>query len=221
MADRRGLRLALEVAYLVALAAALAFTSLSAPAIVAVMLAGWALVAASEWAAARGRPHFAAGLPPRWYVPAIALPPAQPLEQVQASYPEPRLDEGATWIASAALREELLGEWPVLVEPEDTQEAVPEDWIVPLPAVEREPEPVSDTVPVSATLDAPEPEPVSDILEEPPPAPVRLARYHVDPFAEPERRRFGRRGEVPAALEVPARPAGVRPLPGGSSEEES
>jgi hypothetical protein len=215
MADRRGLRLALEVAYLVALAAALAFTSLSAPAIVAVMLAGWVLVAASEWAAARGRPHYAAGLPPRWYVPAVALPPAQPLEQVQAAYPEPRLDEGATWIASAALREELLGEWPVLVEPEDTQEAVPEDWIVPLPAVEPEPEPVSGTVPVSDTLDAPAPPVELQAVVE-----VPLALYHVDPFAEPERRRFGRRGEVPA-LEVPARPTGVRALPGTASEEQA
>jgi hypothetical protein len=220
MADRRGLRLALEVAYLVALATALAFTSLSAPAIVAVMLAGWALVVASEWAAARERPHFAAGLPPRWYVPAVVLPSAQPLEQVLPAYPEPRLDEGATWIASAALREELLGEWPVLIEPEDTQEAPPEEWIVPLPAVASEvvgPEPEPEREP------EPEPvlvvEPVLDTLEESPPAPVKLARYHVDPFAEPERRRFGRREEAPA-LEVPARPSGVRPLPRHATEEQ-
>jgi hypothetical protein len=221
MADRRGLRLALEVAYLVALAAALAFTSLSAPAIVAVMLAGWALVVASEWAAARERPHFASGLPPRWYVPAVVLPAAQPLEQVLPAYPEPRLDEGATWIASAALREELLGEWPLLIEPEDTQEALPEEWIVPLPAVEPElvePEPEPEPEPELE----PEPEPVVVVVE---PAPrveieVRLARYHVDPFAEPERRRFGRRGEVPA-LEVPARPSGVRPLPRNAVEEQA
>jgi hypothetical protein len=220
MADRRGLRLALEVAYLVALAAALAFTSLSAPAIVAVMLAGWALVVASEWAAARERPHFAAGLPPRWYVPAVVLPVAQPLEQVLPAYPAPRLDEGATWIASAALREELLGEWPVLIEPEDTQEAPPEEWIVPLPAVEPDPEPepvlVVEPVVVEPVLDIVL---VSDTVDEPPPAPVKLARYHVDPFAEPERRRFGRRDAVPA-LDVPARPGGVRLLPRHAREEQ-
>jgi hypothetical protein len=204
MADRRGLRLALEVAYLVALAAALAFTSLSAAAIVAVMLAGWALVVASEWAAARERPHFAAGLPPRWYVPAVTLPAAQPLEQVLPAYPEPRLDEGATWIASAALREELLGEWPLLIEPGDTQEAPPEEWIVPLPAIGPSSN-GSETVPVSDTLTPCRRRPSSWSR-------VRLVRYHVDPFAEPERRRFGRSSEMPA-LEVPARPAGVRPLP--------
>jgi hypothetical protein len=42
------------------------------------------------------------------------------------------------------------------------------------------------------------------------------AQYSIDPFAEPPaRRRFGRGGgEAPATIEVPARPAGVRSLPG-------
>jgi hypothetical protein len=198
---RRGFRFALEVVYLVALAAALAFTTLSAAAIVGVLLVGWLLVAMLEWAAAGSRPHYAAGLPPRWSVPALPLPPAQPLEQVATGYPQAEVDEAATWIASAALRDELLGEWPVLLDPEDTQEAAHEDWIVPLPAVE--PEPVLEAEP------EPEPEPV------PPPAvvaQVRMARYHVDPFAEPERGRFGRRIEVPW-IAVPAKPTGPRPLP--------
>jgi len=195
------LRFAVEAAYLGALAAALAFTSLSPPVIVGAMLLGWALVAGNEWAAARARPHYAAGLPPRWHVPGVELPPAQPLEQVLPAYPEAQRDEAATWIASAALREELLGEWPVLVDPEDTQEAVPEDWIVPLPELAPEPEPV----PAPALAAAPAP---------------RLARYHVDPFAEPERRRFGRRAALPA-IEVAARPAGPRPLPGAAREEQT
>jgi hypothetical protein len=218
MSDRRAVRFALEAAYLGALAAALAFTSLSAPVIVGAMLLGWALVAGNEWAAARARPHYAAGLPPRWHVPAMALPPAQPLEQVLPAYPEAQHDEAATWIASAALREELLGEWPVLVDPEDTQEAVPEDWIVPLPDLEPEPEPEPSELSSSSTNlvresdPQPEPEPVLPAA----PAP-RLARYHIDPFAEPERRRFGRRAVLPA-LEVAARPTGARPLPGAARE---
>jgi hypothetical protein len=217
MSDRRGLRFALEAAYLGALAAALAFTSLSAIEIAGAMLLGWALVAGSEWSAARARPHFAAGLPPRWSVPALALPPAQPLEQVLPAYPEAQRDEAATWIASAALREELLGDWPVLHDPEDTQEAVPEDWIVPLPEPEPEPEPEPALVAVAEPEPEPEPEPelLSDTVEEPP---ARIARYHVDPFAEPERRRFGRRAELPA-LEVPARPTGPRALPGAARED--
>ena len=181
MPDRRGFRFAVEVLYLGGLAAALAFSTMSPALVVAVMLAGWALVAAFEWATVAERPHYARGLPPRWRVPAFALPPAQPLEQVVGGYPEPELDEGATWIASAAVREELLSEWPVLVDPEDTQEAAVEDWIVPLPA----------PAPADAAVETQE---------------TRMARYHVDPFAEAERGRFGRRQDVPSVL-VPRKPA--------------
>jgi hypothetical protein len=211
--------------YLAALAAALAFSTLSPALIVAVMLAGWALVAMLEWAAAAERPHYAAGMPPRWRSPRFTLPPAQPLEQVSAGYPEPGLDEAATWIASAADREELLGAWPILLEPEDTQEAPPEDWVVvelppPLPA---EPEPVADLTP----LPEPIPEPVADAQPEPAPVAVatvqaveaRLARYHFDPFAEPERRRFRRRQELDAVL-VPAKPANP-PLPRTYREDDA
>jgi hypothetical protein len=42
---------------------------------------------------------------------------------------------------------------------------------------------------------------------------MRTARYHVDPLAEPGRRSFRRRRELPS-IEVPAYPAGPRPLPG-------
>lgn len=194
MPDRRWLRFAVEALYLAALAAALAFTTLNAALIVLVMLGGWSLVAAAEWTATSRRPHYAAGLPPRWSVPAFRLPPAQPLEQVAPAYPQPEVDEAATWIASAALREELLGEWPVLVDPEDTQEAAPEDWIVPLPVPELDAEP--------AATDAPEPV-----------VAMRMARYHVDPFAEPERGRFGRRTELPS-IAVPAKPPRPEQEPG-------
>ena len=199
MPDRRGSRFAVEALYLAALTAALAFSSLSPALIVVAMLCGWTLVAALEWTATSRRPHYAAGLPPRWRAPAFTLPPAQPLEQVAPAYPQPEVDEAATWIASAALREELLGEWPVLIDPEDTQEAPPEDWLVPLPVPEADAEP--DPVP--------EPDPVAMVAE----VEVRMARYHVDPFAEPERGRFGRRSELPS-IAVPAKPPRPAKEPG-------
>lgn len=201
MPGRRGFRFGVEVVYLGALAAALAFSTLNAVLIVAVMLGGWALITAAEWANAATRAHYAAGLPPRWHVPFVALPPAQPLEQVVAGYPEPDLEEGATWIASVADREGLLGEWPLLIDPEDTQEAAPEEWIVPLPRLQPDPEPEPEAVPEPEA----EPEPVALAEPEPAPVVVRMARYHVDPFAEPERGRFGRQREVPW-IEVPAKP---------------
>ena len=48
------------------------------------------IVAALEWVAWRDEPHYGSGLPPRYYVPQVNLPPAQPLEQVPAGYPEAR-----------------------------------------------------------------------------------------------------------------------------------
>src|SRR5581483_7995063 len=117
MVDRRGTRFVLEALFLVALAAALAFAHLSAFEIAGVMLLGWIVVAALEWAAWRGEPHYGSGMPPRYYVPGVSLPPAQPLEQVDQGYPDASREEAPTWIASAALRAEVLGEWPVATPP--------------------------------------------------------------------------------------------------------
>src|SRR3954447_6202513 len=116
MLDSRGWRFALEVLFLVALAIVLALADLRPIEIGGIMLVGWVIVAALEWAAWREQPHYGSGLPPRYYIPQVSLPPAQPLEQVAAGYPDAR-DEAPTWIASAALREEMLGEWPVAVAP--------------------------------------------------------------------------------------------------------
>src|SRR5213080_3237619 len=145
MADHRGSRFALEVLFLVALAVGLALADLQPLAIGGVMLLGWVIVAALEWAAWRGEPHYGSGLPPRYYVPRVSLPPAQPLEQVRVGYPEAHREEAPTWIASAALRAEALGEWPSpppaeeeeLDELEDDVEAVPLPppvALTPLPA---------------------------------------------------------------------------------------
>ncbi len=112
MPDHRGSRFALEVLFLVALAVGLTLADLRPIEIGGIMLLGWLIVAALEWAAWRDEPHYGSGLPPRYYVPTVNLPPPRPLEQVPAGYPEAQRDEAPTWIASAALRAEMLGEWP-------------------------------------------------------------------------------------------------------------
>ncbi len=93
------------------------------------MFLGWVIVASLEWAAWRGEPHYGSGLPPRYYVPRLNLPPPQPLEQVATGYPEAARDEAPTWIASAALREEMLGEWPVAI-PVTEPKSTPSDAVV-------------------------------------------------------------------------------------------
>src|SRR5438270_5252550 len=101
MPDRRGSRFALEVLFLLGLTVALTLAKLRPLEIAGVMLLGWVIVAAVEWAAWRDEPHYGSGLPPRYYVPRVSLPPAQPLEQVRIGYPEAQRDEAPTWIASA------------------------------------------------------------------------------------------------------------------------
>lgn len=219
MTDRRGSRFALEVVFLIALAVGLTLADLHPAEIAGVMLLGWIVVAAFEWVSWRGQPHFGSGLPPRYYVPGVSLPPPQPLEQVPVGYPEAQRDEAPTWIASAALRAELLGEWPVAsqsVEPIPSFEPAP-------PAEELEPALAVALPPVSALEDTqPAPEPV---VAPPEPAPLlpdalvgsvrRVARHHLDPLADaPARRRLRRtQAEDSPAVEVPARPEGLRPLP--------
>jgi hypothetical protein len=203
MIDHRGSRFALEVVFLIALAAVLAVATVRPLVIVGVMALGWVLVAAVEWAVWRGQPHFGSGLPPRYYVPRLSLPPAQVLEQVRAGYPESQRDEAPTWIASAALRAEVLGEWPSAPEAPAEAEATA---VEPAPVIEApsaEPTP-GETAPVKLP-------PVR--LEIAPGTP--RGRYSFDPLGEPPpKRRFGRSREPDTPeLEVPARPSG-RGLPG-------
>jgi hypothetical protein len=241
MADRRGSRFLLEVLFLLALAVALTLAKLAPLEIGGIMLLGWVIAAALEWVAWRNEPHYGSGLPPRYYVPRVNLPPAQPLEQVSTGYPEAQRDEAPTWIASAALRAEVLGEWPVAApvvdEPAAVIEEAPGDpWTVaelppsPLGEVEQvEPEPIASApepepeLPPEPAPPPREPEAVEPEVVAPQPAApataAALARYSLDPLGDPApRRRFGRRGglETPG-LEVPARPLGPRALPGDSS----
>ena len=221
MPDRRGSRFVFEALFLVGLAVAVTLAKLDALEIAGVMLLGWVVVAILEWAAWRGEPHYGSGLPPRYYVPNVNLPPAQPLEQVRVGYPEAHRDEAPTWIASAALREEVLGEWPhatplpaeLPAEPDGEQSGPDaEPWApVALPAVLDEPRPRTgpggDRCPAAAVVPARDPSRCrrrSGRL-----CPGRgLARYSLDPLGDaPSRRRFGRGGtDAAQGVDVPARP---------------
>jgi hypothetical protein len=200
--DRRGSRFAFEAFFLVALAVGLALADARPIVIVGVMALGWVLVAAIEWAAWRGEPHYGSGLPPRYYVPRVSLPPAQPLEQVRVGYPEAHREEAPTWIASAALRAEVLGAWPT--PPAETEE----EAVIEVVAVEEDVE----AVPLPPPIELP-------VFDENDDSPVVLARYSLDPLAEPApKRRFGRHHEENAGtIDVPARPRGRRPLPGSTT----
>ncbi len=169
MTDRRGSRFLLEAAFLGALAAGLAFAKLSTPEIAGGMLLGWLVVAAFEWAAWRGRPHFGSGLPPRYYVPQLALPPARPLEQV-AGYPDATRDEAPTWIASADLRAEVLGAWPVVGPvaaepgvPTAEEDADPDSWTL----VELPPAPLDEDAAAPESLPAAAEQPVEQAAPRP------------------------------------------------------
>jgi hypothetical protein len=223
MGDRRGAQLLFEAVFLIALAAALALAHLKAIEIAGGMLLGWLVVAALEWASWRGKPHYGSGVPPRYYVPSINLPPAQPLEQVAVGYPEAARDEAPTWIASAELRSEVLGEWPVTVPAAPPPAPKPE----PVDEVDEEEDEEAEFVaPGAADAD---PWTVAELPAEPAieraPAGANggpVARYHPEPLADiAPRKRFGRRAAAEEELiEVPARPTGVRPLPGAAARKD-
>jgi hypothetical protein len=236
--ERRASRFALEVFFLVALAVALTLAKQRPLVIAGVMALGWVVAALFEWLSWRGEPHYGSGLPPRYYVPQISLPPRRPLEQFGDGYPGAQRDEAPTWIASPALRAEVLGDWPIAAAgvDEDTQ-AEPE----PLADEPDEPEPEPELEP--AALDEPQlwdrGEDRADpwLVAELPAGPERVvvaatfsvidpgrtARHRIDPLAEPEprRSRWRRHAETNGPVaEMPARPVGPRVLPGRSRRED-
>jgi hypothetical protein len=170
MTDRRGSRFVLEVLFLLALTVALTLANLRPLEIAGIMLIGWVIVAVLEWVAWREEPHYGSGLPPRYYVPQVNLPPAQPLEPVATGYPDAR-DEAPTWIASPALRAEMLGtepvgEWPVAAPPVPAQPDAQE------PEVDTDPWTRAEELPLAplGELAPPEPEPEPVAAAEPVPA---------------------------------------------------
>jgi hypothetical protein len=171
------LRFAVEALFLVALAGGLAFADWRPLVIAGVMALGWLIVGLLELATSREEPHYGSGLPPRFYVPQVSLPPPRPLEQVGSGYPAAeQRDEAPTWIAPPALRAEVLGEWPVAPRSnagEDTQaddappeleehalETQPEDTAVPSEPEPVVPEPVPEAEP-EEEVDGPELEPAA------------------------------------------------------------
>src|SRR3954454_21596518 len=114
MPDGRWARVALEIGFLAAVAGIAAVARFPTIWIVLVMALAWLIVAVLEWVAWREEPHWASGLPPRYYVPQQLVPPRPPTQELPAFslYPRPAPREDArTWIATPELREELLG-WP-------------------------------------------------------------------------------------------------------------
>ncbi len=248
MPDGRRARIALELAFLVAVAAVLAVAAVRPALIVLGMLLAWAIVALLEWAARREQPHWGSGAPPRYHVPYQALPPRPPSNELPpfSSYPAPapRAPEAPTWIATPELSEELLG-WPAvqpvdesereeppaepeLEEPGWAAEAVADRWAVEEPPFEPEPvavEPEPEPEPIAVEPE-PEPAPVKPepVALEPEPlsvlVAVRLARHHLDPFEEPPAgRRWRRRAEAPPpAAELSVLPRHAR-LPARELEE--
>jgi len=201
--ERQGSRFVLEVLFLAALATGLALAKVRPIEIVGVMALGWAVVAIIEWIAWRREPHFGSGLPPRYYVPRTSLPPAQPLEQVYAGYPDPQREEAPTWIASAALREQLLEDWPLAGPGEADERDGAELEQTDAPPVR---------LPSAALAAAAEPVAPLPLAPLPPLRPAvgesrGVATHQLEPFASPPRRRvIGRRTTVEVfEVEVPAR----------------
>lgn len=215
MPERRGSRFVLEVLFLIVLAGLLALAQLAPIEIGGVMLVGWLIVATLEWTAWRGEAHFGSGLPPRYHLPEVDLPPPLQLEQVAAGYPDAHRDEAPTWIAPAELRAEVLGEWPHAAPAGSTDD--PDPWsVVSLPGAPLDELDPSDAVP-EVSIDEPS---LDVVLVQ---SVQRIARYSLDPLADPppSRRRLRRGEPEPSpALEIPARPEGVRALPGRSTSQD-
>ena len=139
---RRGLRrFILELVFLAGVAAAVTVAELRPAGVIAVMALAWIVVALLEWTAWLDEPHYGRGLPPRYYVPQVALPPSRAVEQGGARYPvaprpvarppvrrpEPDLDDAPTFERPAAEWTAEIEEWPVLdtSASEETMIAIP------------------------------------------------------------------------------------------------
>ena len=161
----------LEVLFLAGVAAALTIADLRPAAVIVLMAVAWVIVALLEWAAWLGEPHYGRGLPPRYYVPHVALPPPRAVEQYRGGYPVLGVhDDEPTFVASTTEWAAELADWPALG-PEvldDTEIASPEDRVVPLPPPLHE---LEETVAAEFFVGEPEVEPASEAPAEPEPAP--------------------------------------------------
>jgi hypothetical protein len=120
-------RFLLEVLFLAGVAAALTYAELRPAAIIGIEAVAWAVVALLEWTAWLDEPHYGRGLPPRYYVPHVALPPPVAVDQVEPYPVLPPIEDEPTFVAST--QEWGLADWPAL---EAT--AVGEDTVAVPPA---------------------------------------------------------------------------------------
>ena len=146
MTRRRIWRFFFEVVFLGGAATVATVAELRPLGVIVLMALAWIVVALFEWTSWLGEPHFGRGLPPRFYVPQISLPPPRPVEQPRSSYPAaPARDDTPTWVVSADEWATALDSWPVLpASPagEETQIAVVDD---PLPEFPPEIKPLART----------------------------------------------------------------------------
>src|SRR3954452_3466358 len=209
MRERRALRFVIEAIFLGLLAAALVVADLEPLQIAGVMLLGWVVVALYEWAATRELPHYGRGLPPRYYVPQVSLPPARQLDQLhpapRSGYPTAGPDDQATWIASPAMRAEVAADWPldppgtdpiattpgedtivVDLPPVATGELFHENTWIELDPIAEGREPDLDGAALVAAAAVSEPDPVEPELVEPEPVKPELVEPEpVEPEGEP------------------------------------
>ena len=187
---RRGLRrFILEVVFLAGVAAAVTVAELRPAGVIAVMAIAWIVVALLEWTAWLDEPHYGRGLPPRYYVPQVALPPSRAVEQGVGRYPvtprpvvrppvrrpEPNLDDAPTFERPAAEWAAEIGEWPVL----DTSAS--EETMIAIPGAVDEDAP-SGIVPLPPVLGAEETVEHRFELEEEPSPVAEPEHEEIDPF---------------------------------------
>ncbi|HWE82095.1 MAG TPA: hypothetical protein VG265_10620 [Gaiellaceae bacterium] len=221
MQRRRIGRFLVEALFLAGAAAAVTVANLQPVAVIALMALAWVVVALLEWISWLDEPHYGRGLPPRYYVPQVALPPPRAVEQ-PGPYPtilEP--DDEPTFVASVTEWAADLEQWPVLdtSAEEETQIALPEADRAYGYGIEHGDE---------AEPDAEFPPELSDVL---PPLPASL---HEADFPDDEDEPTGEDAEdahrpailgdaptedpvIPAPIEMPAAPA-RRPIPATEPE---
>ncbi len=221
MPRRNVRRFVLEVLFLAGVAAALTVADLQPAAVVGLMAAAWVVVALIEWAAWVGEPHYGRGLPPRYYVPQVALPPPRPVEQYRGGYPVLGVhDDEPTFVASTTEWAAELADWPGAGPTdglEETEVSALEDRVVPLPPPIHEQETVAadfflpeveEEAPSEASEPEPEPAPVAAIADAV--IGAALVEAAVPPVVEPVR--TPRPEAVPESappLSLPPRPPSI------------
>ena len=224
---RRGLRrFILELVFLAGVAAAVTVAELRPAGVIAVMALAWIVVALLEWTAWLDEPHYGRGLPPRYYVPQVALPPSRAVEQGGARYsvaprpvarppvrrPEPDLDDAPTFERPAAEWTAEIEEWPVL----DTSAS--EETMIAIPgAVDDDAPSATDVkagiVPLPPVLGAEETvEHRFELEEEPPPPAAEPEHEGIDPLVVAAAAAAPLVAGTPMSAPEPSAPVPVRPV---------